>query len=224
MFNRLFSLVSLSLFLCGTAAATVTINLDIGRMTTSESVTLPGGTLWALITENSSGNLPGGLLADSSFNTNNNTQTIINDFAGSTIAEGNTIGGGTVMAIGSISNFFSGSIVETANFDITGLNTGDKLGIYWFPGRTTSSNAIPIGSAFEIGGFHRTAANPASGGNAGLVVPSDGASVNVYYLDSEIESSSGIDQTNFQAIAVPEPSTLLLLGTCLFLSFRRRSL
>jgi hypothetical protein len=200
--------------------------VQLGELTTSQSVSLPGDTLWALISEDSSGNLAGGLLTDDSLYMNNNTQAIMDDFAGSTIAAGNQIGGGTVVATGSA----TGSIPDTINttvifniIDFPGLSSGDKLGIYWFPGRTIASNTLPSDS-FEIGGFQRSDANSASGGEAGLVVPPDGYNLIVAYFDNATTSGgSGIDQKNFEAIAVPEPSTLFLLGTSiLFYLLRRR--
>lgn len=224
MIYRSFLLSAFLLTLSTNIFASVALNLDIGRMTDSNSVTLPGGTLWALISEDSSGNLPGALLADGSLYENNNTQTIVNDFAGATIAVGNTIGGGTIVGTGGISTSFAGSVVSTVNFDETnyGLTSGDKLGIYWFPGLTTTSNTIPSNSDFEIGGFQRTSENTPSGGTGGLVVPGAGNTVNAYFLDSEIETNSGINQTSFEAVAVPEVSTLLFLSISLVLQTLRR--
>lgn len=211
----------------GIANAAVTINLELGRLTNSESVTLPGGTLWALISEDSStGNLPGGLLADSSLYANNNISTITSDFSGATIAEGNSIGGGVIVATGGISNLTPGDISLSFDFEISqfpSVATGDKLGVYWFPGRTEASNTLPT-SSFDIGGFHRTDANSGSGGNYGLIVPPDEVpAVTMAFFDNDItSSSSGIALTEFEAIAVPEPSTLIFVGMSILLLLRRR--
>lgn len=206
--------------------ATVTINLELGELTNSSSVTIPGGTLWALISEDSSGNLPGGLLTDDSLYNNNTPSTIVSDFGGNTISAGSTIGGGYVVAIGSSLSSPEGEIsrqIATFDFVSAGLNSGDKLGVYWFPGRTTASNTLPS-SNFEIGGFHRTAANTPSGGSSGLVMPADNADVTMAYFDNNITGgNSGIASTEFQAItAVPEPSALMLIGTGLFIMILRR--
>lgn len=216
---------------CVTASATVTINLQIGRMTSSDSATLPGGTLWALISQNSSGNMPGGLLADNSLFFNNDPQSIMDDFAGVTITEGSTIGGGHVIATGgstiTSSAFGEGFIdgaINTFDFISAGLSVGDKLGVYWFPGLTQASNTLPSDS-FEIGGFQSIVTSVNSGGNNALVIPSDGYTVSVAYLDNVITGGgSGIDQQNFEAISVvPEPSTLLFLSSgALLLLLRRR--
>jgi hypothetical protein len=112
--------------------------------------------------------------------------------------------------------------ISVFDFAAAGLSSGDKLAIYWFPGRTTASNTIPT-TNFEIGGFHRTVANTPSGGTAGMVIPGDGATDTLAYFDNNITSgASGIDQKNFEAIAVPEPSTLFFLSTGTLLLLRRR--
>lgn len=197
--------------------------MGIGTLTSSQAGALPDGTLWALISEDSFGNLPGSLLADDSLYSNNNLQTITNSFAGATITLGEIIGGGTVVGVGSTSSGgVINSVVEFTASDY-GLSDGDKLGVYWFPGRTTALNTLPT-SSFEIGGFHRTNASVASGGDAGLVIPADGSPTNtINYADSNTASGTGIAPTEFQAIAVPEPSTLLLLSlSLLFFGLRRR--
>jgi hypothetical protein len=207
--------------------ASVTISLQLGEITDTGGSTIPGGTLWALISEDSSGNLPGGLLTDDSLYNNNTQSTVISHFGGITISAGSTIGGGYVVATGGSLSSPAGDIDEViASFDFVGagLSEGDKLGVYWFPGRTTSLNTLTA-SNFEIGGFHRTAANIPSGGNGGLVIPSDGTTVTAVYFDNNITGGdSGIAPTEFQAITVvPEPSTFLLLTTgFLFLILRRR--
>jgi len=200
--------------------------LELGRLTSSESVTLPGGTLWALISEDSSGNLPGGLFADSSFFSSHDTQTILNDFGGATIAQGSQIAGGFVVATGSTLSSPAGDIGSSIDFtisDFSGLAVGDKLAVYWFPGQTESNITLPTNN-FEIGGFQRTTVNTGSGGNSALIVPSDSEfSVTMAYFDNAITSgNSGIEQTSFQAIAVPEPSTLALLGMSFLILATRR--
>lgn len=226
--NTLKAVLGLSTLLLSSALqATVTINLELGELTNSSSVALPGGTLWALISEDSSGNLPGGLLTDDSLYNNSNSSTILSHFGGATISAGATIGGGYVVAIGSSAASPAGDIaasIVSFDFVAAGLSTGDKLGVYWFPGRTTASNTLPA-TNFEIGGFHRTAANIDSGGNSGLIMPTDGApSATMAFFDNNITAgTSGIAPTEFQAITVvPEPSTILLIGAVLFVMIRRR--
>jgi hypothetical protein len=218
--------VALSCILLGGANASITMNLGLGELTDSAAADLPNDTLWALISENTSGDLPGGFGADSSIYSNTNPSTIENDFAGQTISVGAFIGGGEVVAIGSTSGSPTAIIASSPNFnlgDFTNLNAGDKLGVYWFPGRTTISNTIPSSGTFEVGGFHRTLSNANSGGNAGLVVPSDGANVSTFYYDNTLTGdASGISSTEFQAVAVPEPSTLFLLGLSALHFIRRR--
>lgn len=229
MNTRILYLALLSFFICATAGATVTINLKLGELTSGDSVTLPSGTLWALISENSSGDLPGGLLTDGSLYSNNNAGTIINAFGGQTISAGSLIDGGYVVATGSTTppsysagEGFIDAAISNFDFAAAGLSEGDKLGVYWFPGRSTASNTLPTDS-FEIGGFHRTNTNVNSGGNAGLVIPPDGQTVTPAYYDNNLTGNqSGIAATEFQAIAVPEASTLLLLGTSLLFLARRR--
>lgn len=218
----LFSLLFLTL--TSSVHATVTINLELGELTDSAGVAIPGGTLWALISEDSFGNLPGGLLTDSSLYSNNNLSALASDFGGVTISAGSTVGGGYVVATGSSLASPAGEIsasIQDFDFIAAGLSEGDVLGVYWFPGLTTASNTLPS-TNFEIGGFHATAANTASGGTAGLVIPGDGNTVTMAFFDTNIASGSGIAPTEFQAITVPEPSTLLILGTSLLLLIRRR--
>lgn len=222
MNTRILSLAVTSCLLAVTTHAAVSINVAIGRLRSSEAATLPSGTLWALISENNSGNLPGGLLVDDSLYNNHDTQSIVNDFAGNTIAIGEIIGGGTVIGVGSTtSDSLIDSIVDFTASDY-GLSQGDKLGVYWFPGRTISTNTLPVNS-FEIGGFHRTTVSPESFGNAGLVIPADEASlVTASYYDSTSVSGTGIAPTEFQAIAVPEPSAMLLICASLIYLIRRK--
>lgn len=218
------------LLLCGKASATVSLALQFGVLTTSQSVVIPGGSLWALISENDSGDLPGGLLINNALSASANNQEILADFAGTTIATGQTVGGGVVVATGSTTDSASDNgegFINTVltNVDLTalGLNTGDKLGIYWFPGRTPSSNAIPTGSDFEIGGFHQASASDGSGGNTGMSVPADGANLKMFYFDSDVTSGvTSFDPSLFQAVTVPEPSTLLLVSVAVLFAVRRR--
>jgi hypothetical protein len=226
---RLFLCLLLNFMLFGIASATVTINLGIGKLTDGVAVTLPENTLWALISEDSSGNLPGGLGVDSSLFSSSNATTLISHFGGASITPGANIGGGVVLATGSTTTaaslFTEGFIDAAVNFDISasGLSVGDKLGVYWFPGRTVASNTLPA-SSFDIGGFHRTVPNVSSGGIIGLVVPSDNTVDSAAYIDNvTTEGASGIAATEFQAITVvPEPSTIFILATSFLLSISRR--
>ena len=227
--NIKIALITSQLFLIGSAYGSITMSIEFGELTTSNSVTIPGGTLWALISANSSGNLPGGLLINGALSLDHDKQSIIDDFSGRTIATGESIGGGVVFAVGSSSNSVPGDIGSTVEFDISdfsglGLAAGDQFGLYWFPGRTINSNLIPVDGDFEIGGFHRTTANVASGGNQGMNIPTDGIAVTFAYFDNNITNgASGIDQVNFQAIMIPEPSSLLMLSASVFFAlFRRR--
>ena len=220
MFHPLYLIIGFLFFTSG-ASASVTIQLQLAKLTDSQAADLPTGTLWALISEDTSaGDLPGGLLENSSLYSNNTASTIINDFGGKTIDVGQSIGGGEILATGGIKS--SSDVNNTITYTIpVGVLTGDKLGVYWFPGRTTVSNVLPI-SDFEIGGFQRTAANTAASADAGLVVDS-GATYITSYFDTTIFPSGGIPSTEFQAInVVPEPSALLFLGTGILFLLRRR--
>ncbi len=217
-------ILSSTLLLCGSAHATVSMALGFGTLTTSDSVAIPSGTLWAIITQNSEGNLPGGLQFDSALSVNADSQAIQNDFAGATIAPQELIGGGIVVATGSSVSDPLGDIdsfiqIDYADFAGLGLNEGDQFGVYWFPGRTTESNVLPVDSVFEIGGFHQTQASTVSGGNAGMQMPTDATNVTIAYYD---EDDPTIDSGLFQSVAIPEPSTLLLVSSGALLALRRR--
>lgn len=214
-----------TLLLSGSAHATVSMAFGFGTLTTSESVAIPSGTLWAIITQNSEGNLPGGLQFDSALSVNTDRQAILTDFAGATIAPKELIGGGVVVATGSSVSDPLGDIdsfrqIDYADFAGLGLNEGDQFGVYWFPGYSTESNVLPVDSVFEIGGFHQTQASTASGGNAGMQMPPDPSNVTIAYYDDGEDPA--ITSNLFQAVAVPEPSTLLLVSAGVILALRRR--
>lgn len=217
------------LILCGPLNASVSINLELGKLTTSDSSILPAGTLWALISQNDSGFLPGALAENGSFSQNANLQAIQADFAGAQIAPNQQIGGGTVVKTGStITANFNGNGAfimsdELIDFISLGLSQGEKLAVYWFPGLTTTSNTVPLNSNFEIGGFHQTAVSIESGGSSGMVVPSEqNTQETMAYFDSATEPNTSFDPALFKAVAVPEPSTTLFLLSAALLFLRRR--
>jgi hypothetical protein len=225
-----FSSLLYSLLFCGYTQASVSMTLEFGQLTTSQSLVLPAGTLWALISENTANELPGGMLINqvlsvAALSVDTNRQAILTDFAGATIAPGRVIGGGVVLATGTSSISPPGDIsafvqFNTIDYAALGLNEGDKLGIYWFPGHTLESNTLPTDSFFEIGGFHRTSASSLSGGNAGMIVPSVGNSVTIAYFDDSDDIS--INPVFFKAVSVPEPSAILLVSVGAMIALRRR--
>jgi len=224
-----FKLVLLPLFFCGAVRGTVTIDFQFGELSTSDAVTLPAGTLWAIISENEAGDLPGGLALDGSFSGAVDPQAVLSDFAGATIAPQSQVGGGAVVFTGEVPSSQPGfalgfSNLDFADFSELGLNSGDQLGLYWFPGFTETTNVLPTDSEFEIGGFHRSDASTASGGDTGLVMPPDGQTVTIAFFDSETTGGdTSIDPAVFQAVTVPEPSSsFMAMAVTLFVFVRRR--
>ena len=224
----IFKAIILSFLLSVPIYADTTIRFEFGKLTNSQSDNIQPNTLWAIITQNTAGDLPGGLATDGAFSVTANIASISSDFAGQTIDVGQQIGGGDVLAVGG--SFSSplgelGSTETLTNDDYTdlGLNAGDKFGLYWFPGRTPTSNTIPINTNFEIGGFQRNDASIDSGGETGMIIPTNGIElIDITYFDSSITGGDTSFDDSFQAIVIPEPSVLVLMPISVFLLLLRR--
>lgn len=222
----LFLLLSFPLVICANAA-TVTMNLGFGYLTTSASNNIPIGSLWAIITENSANVLPGGLSTNGSFAVGADDGLIVADFAGASIAIQNVVGGGIVVATGQYTGDNVGFVIQGVNVDYDafaalGLSPNDRFGFYWFPDLDSVNNVLPVGSSFEIGGFHQSTSSAPSGGDAGMSMPVSGL-VNISYADAVTTSgATPFDPVLFRSVLIPEPaSSLLFLASCL-LFFRRQ--
>lgn len=208
--------------------ATVSIELQFGTLRASTGDVVSNGTLWALFYQSATATLPGGLVQDSSLvDTIDQKSSIASDFTrGSTIAEGQTIGGSKILLTGVVGD--NGIVVDTSltAVDLTtlGVATDGIYGFFWFPGLTATNNDIPLSGAFEVGGFNELTASANSGGNQGMKFPADGASVITAYFDEVItEGGTDFSTARFTAVAIPEPSAIVLtlLGSAALLRRRR---
>lgn len=222
--KKLISILLVAFCLTASAGATVTWDIAIGTLRTSDGTQVATNTLWAIIYRNpSTGNLPGGLDANSSL-TAADSSSILAAFSGKTIAEGQPIDGSTILLTG------SADMLGTASHSITGalyppfagVTAGGVWGLYWFPGLTTASNQVPTDS-FEIGGFTQTDSSVEPYGNAGTVIPADGATDTTFFFDDLTTATPGdLPSSRFTAVAVPETTTLTLSALGLAALLRRR--
>lgn len=219
-----FALTAATLLACGPGHANVALTVDYGVITNSQSTPLAGGALWAIIGQDSEGNLPGGLAPNSGLSSNPNLSIATADFAGAEITPGNLVGGGRVVATGGV---FDDGIVESTvssiDFAALGLNPNDRFGFYWFPDLTLSSFTVSPDSPFELGAFHQDVVSVASGGNVGMQVPASGFYALAYYDSTSTGGATPYSPALFQAVMIPEPSaSFLLIASGLLLSRRKR--
>lgn len=219
-----FALTAATLMACGLGHANVSLTIDYGVLTNTQSATLPSETLWAIIGQDSQGNLPGGLAPNSGLSSNPNLAIASADFAGAVIAPGNTVGGGRVVATGgSLDSGIVGGFATNIDFAALGLNANDRIGFYWFPNLTLSSFTVPSSGPFEVGAFQQDEPSVASGGNVGMRVPAAGDYALAYYDSVTMGGATPYSPSLFQAVMIPEPSTsFLLIASALLLSRRRR--
>jgi hypothetical protein len=215
----------------GTARGASTLNLYFGALRDALGATLPDETLVVLIANTDGGaGLPGGLttnLASSGLD----PSLAYDHFAGQTLAVGGSVNSDIIFYVGSVNGLgllgseYAGTVVDSG-VSVTyagGLSVGQTFGLYWFPGLTPATNTVPA-AAFQIGGFHNPDPNV---GDIGMILPSDGAFVDVFQVDATIAAldgaSSNISDGAFTAIvAIPEPASALLLAAGGAFLLRRR--
>ncbi len=226
--------ISLFIFacLCGASHATITLNTFFGIATSSDGVTpVPDDTLWIMIVDRDGNNvLPGGLEADSSLNQNVDTSQIADDFSNIMLSLGATINGDVIFAMGGMNgteNFGQAGISNEAielglgESDILGSSdVGKTFGFYWFPGIAYDSGNpnVQLGSVFEVGGI--STVNNLDAGDP-MVIPGDGITINIGASTEELGGTT--PSADFTALAIPEPSTLVLslVGAVALLRRRR---
>jgi hypothetical protein len=200
--------------------ATVTINLEVGRLRDSSSSILANQSFfWAVIyDENNDDLLPGGLEQNSSL-VAGDAATAFSDFAGATLDVDALIAGDKVVASGTYAGEANGVLSRAVNLTYDdgqgngGVVSGRSYGVYFFPSLTNSS--VPD-SPFEIGGLNELVDYTGSDSSCtGTQIPVNGATVSTGIGDGFVGGK--LADSRFTAItAVPEPSGAAAMLTLLF--------
>jgi hypothetical protein len=215
------------------AFASATVGFAIGDLRDAAGTPLADNTsTWAIIVSNTTDPLPGGLTDGNSLGSSNTTQ-IANDFNNVYLTVGNK-GSYTITHVGLIASVGllgePGVAQDTVAFTIqtAGAVTAGKLwGLYWFPG---FSNGQQLTGSYQVGGFSQSVSNAASGGSFGTTVPTDGTNESaVNFIETNYNQNvllggdTGLAAARFTAVAIPEPSSLVLtlLGSAALLRRRR---
>ena len=212
------------------ACAATSLSMDFGSLKNSTGAKLADDTLVVLIANSdiTVAALPGGL-TDHLTSGGLDATLAQNQFAGKTLAVGNTINLDKIIYVGSINGLAGyGAGYEGIAFDSNapidytgGVATGQSFGLYWFPGLTIANNTVDP-EAFEIGGFFNSDPNL---GDIGMTLPGDGL-FSVIQRDSDAAVLDGFESSilpsAFNAIAVPEPATLTLTALAALGLLRRR--
>ncbi len=209
-------------------SAAISISIQAGELLNSSSNMVTETSLWAIIYDANGDNmLPGGLELNSSLTTGDTT-TIIAAFAGKQITTGATIGLDKILWAGEVDGLntsgasgIGGHNLSSFTFASLGVAAGGKWAVYWFPSLTAGSNTLP-GSSFEVGGIQQTTVG-LSGGDIGMVMPAadnTGSTYSAAFID--IGNGGDIADSSLTAVAIPEPSTLVLSALGLAALLRRR--
>ncbi len=182
------------------AHATITINLGVDKLFQSNGTTpIPTGSLLQLVVS-----------------TTDNVFTL--PTAGSFVG-----GSADDIVLASFACQSNGSFGGPIVFSLSGnLNAGDQIMLRWFPTLTISSSSPGAGTSF---GQFRTD-NIESASNIAWVVPADGSTVSLNFLDiaggGTEPNSAGT--ASLVTAAIPEPSSVALAifgGGALFAALRR---
>jgi hypothetical protein len=202
------SLTSLLLFATVLPApASSIVNFLFGQAFDRSGVTVPIGTLWALIVDsNDNHTFPGG------FGLNGNISTHpsgpISLARGQALALGDDVDGDTVFALGRFEDpGFATSSMMISAFGQYGLAQGRNYAFYWFPGviySNTHANVIQD----EIGGINSALADFGAGLDP-MVIPPDGSVL--IQGAATVDAGGALPNAVFTAVStVPETSTALL--------------
>ncbi len=214
MKNRL--ILAVLLFSAMQASATLTLGYTFGVSYDSANTYVPDGTLWALVVDQGDNQFAGFGLNDSLYAANQVTLGVADSFftAGQSISLGNTLGGGTVFAMGGFNDGAGGTSGTLPGLTLGqyGLAASRNFAFYWFPGATFSGNQNnPQTISNEVGGIHNSTADltPVGPFDTGMIVPADGADVQIGAAN--IAFGGSMANSSFQAVTlVPEPSVALL--------------
>lgn len=188
----------------GMAYADVTLQLEFEELKDSSGAASTSNTLWAIIVAPPGSDLPGGLGQDSSLTTEDIAKARA-DFGGANITTGASLGDAVVMETGQLSSDGIMNVnVTWTDEDYNTIQAGGLIGLYWFPGITGSSAVLPE-SNYQIGGLQETTPDAGSGGDAGMIVPSNPAlALTIAYFDDVITSGAlMLPVSRFTAIDIP---------------------
>lgn len=204
----------LQIFLCCSVHAAVTMNMSFGTAFDNQGVAVSDGMLWVLVADDGDSKFQGfgvgsSLIDPSGFST------------GSEISIGGTIGSDTIFAMGE----FNGSATEVDGFvsfadsfeiGVNGVVSGNAFAFYYFPDVEFTGDTAITGS--QVGGIH--ANSDATSQADGMYIPGEGSTSS----PGAVSSSAGgsIPDSNFTAVAIPEPSAALLGGLGALVLLRRR--
>lgn len=197
-------LLTLGFVTFSSVKADVTLNLEFGLIREVDGHIAQSGTLWILVVAAPDSELPGGLKENTSL-TSSNIPAVRTDFAGSTILPGSTLGTASIVASGILgSNHDIVDEVKLTNQDYNIIQAGGLIGLYWFPGINGSAAILPQ-SNFQIGGFQESVVDFNTGGNAAMVVPTNGGqTLTIAYYDSVFTGGlTKLPPSRFTAIHVP---------------------
>lgn len=201
-----------------TQAATYTATLSIGQLHhVGGSAIADGGGTWAVIVgavpglTPTSGALPGGLTSGNSL-TQSNLSQAFSDLSGATLAAGeysnftiHSVGGFTLGSVLGVDGVVQPALVfDVVDTSLKGYSVGTLWGFYWFPGLATGAT---LPSSFEVGGFANSAANAASGGEAGTTIVAAGATNEVKFYETNFNqdvvggADTGLSVSRFTSVA-----------------------
>jgi len=223
----------------GSATAAITIDFEAGGFLQSTGDYVPLGSLVATIVDTNGDGLIGGVLGKDSSLTSADALAIYTAFAGQTIAAGNTIGGDLILLTVATDNVGSPTNGTTnqgylganvSNVNISGLEEGALLGVFWFPELTLGSATLGDGN-FQVGGINDTTSLVTFQDGDQMLLPAD-AEGDTLLLEIVPEwvypELGGFSNDRLTAVsvgsfaAVPEPSAALLAFAGLALPVLRR--
>jgi hypothetical protein len=227
----------LGLFALGSSVnAAITISASFGQAFNTDGTTpVATGTLWALIVDGGDGTLPGGLTANTSLaglvaaNGASATTLINTTFDGVDFTLGTLFGTDTVFALGGFTGLAGAPGTAAPVLELTigtyGVAVGRVYGFYFFPGKIFTTQGATYTADASVGGINSSITDSGAGFDSGMVIPSDGATAAQGALTNAGGDLGGsMSDSSFAAVAIPEPSAVLLgsLGA-LFLLRRRRN-
>lgn len=158
------------------------------------------------------------------------------DLFGSGLEVGDDINSGRVFFSGVVgaNSILSGTASAISGNDL-GLNSDDEISgtkwaVYWFPGLSAAPGPGGLQDGQSYGFYHSDQIDPYAqsdfGASASMVMPGDGSTVSVIYVDNETNTNTSFPSPqDFTAsfTVIPEPNSviLVLVGSAVLLRRRR---